>query len=428
MSSISIVQVSLEIWGSMFCLICAVLLTISNVPHRRSTTILCNIMYMSIMLLLFDSLAYIFRGDDSYVGMIMTRLSNFIVFASQIILTVIFGFYFEEILKEYDIKPSRLSFRIIRILCVINLLLLVVSQFNGFYYYFDVGNYYHRNDYIIICFSLSLACLLIYANLVFRYRKYINDITILSLISFSFFPVIMAIIQMFAYGLSLVNLGIAVSFILVFTAHMIDRANLVRVQSQALQNTQNRLLISQIQPHFIYNCLALIRSLINPDNEDALTAVDEFSAYLRGVTNSINYSSTVDLDYEKDIISHYIYMEKKRFDERLNVIYDYEDTDNYRIPPMTLQPLVENSIKHGLMEKLEGGTLTIHTYKDNAFHYVDISDDGVGFDTAMLATLGKQHVGVNNIKQRLKYLCGGELVIESAPGSGTRSTVKIPIK
>ena len=119
----------------------------------------------------------------------------------------------------------------------------------------------------------------------------------------------------------------------------------------------------------------------------------------------------------------YLKIEKARFRERLNVIYSIQCKD-FEVPPLSIQPLVENAIKHGITKRAEGGTIKITTY-DTATHYVvEIIDDGIGFDTE--AT--QWHVGLANVQSRIMAISKGELTVKSTAGVGTRITLEIPKK
>jgi sensor histidine kinase YesM len=108
----------------------------------------------------------------------------------------------------------------------------------------------------------------------------------------------------------------------------------------------------------------------------------------------------------------------------MNIEYDVNITD-FVLPALSVQPLVENAIKHGLMRLESGGTVVIRTYETQTHFCVEVKDDGVGFDTS-LPIEGKKHVGLRNIRGRLNAMVNGELIIESEVGVGTRAVIMIP--
>jgi sensor histidine kinase YesM len=122
----------------------------------------------------------------------------------------------------------------------------------------------------------------------------------------------------------------------------------------------------------------------------------------------------------------YLKIEKARFRERLNVIYSVQCKD-FSLPPLTVQPIVENAVKHGITKRAAGGTLRISSYAFDKFYVVEIIDDGVGFDPETLPALKKEHhVGIENVESRLRRMCRGSIRIKSTPGVGTRVTIEIP--
>lgn len=195
---------------------------------------------------------------------------------------------------------------------------------------------------------------------------------------------------------------------------------LIRAQ---LQENRIAIMISQIQPHFIYNTLGTIQQLCKEDPEQAARLVQNFSIYLRG--NFSELDNTVPIRFSKELehVHCYTEIELIRFPD-MTVRYDIQ-TEEFLLPALTVQPLVENAIKHGLMGLEEGGTVTISAYENQSDYCVRVSDDGIGFDVSGL-TDTKKHIGIRNVRERLQAMCGGSLTIESQPGTGTRVLIRIP--
>ena len=194
--------------------------------------------------------------------------------------------------------------------------------------------------------------------------------------------------------------------------------------TKELDDMNMTLMLSQIQPHFIYNALNTIKYLIKKDPKTAETAIVKFSNYLRANMDSLTQREPIPFTKELDHVKNYIAIESLRFGERLRIEYFIEEED-FSIPPLTIQPIVENAIKHGVNQKPDGGTVKISSYKKDGFIYVVIEDDGVGFDIHQKKDDGRSHVGINNIKTRLNEYMGAEVIIESTLGQGTCVTVKI---
>ena len=190
-----------------------------------------------------------------------------------------------------------------------------------------------------------------------------------------------------------------------------------------LQENRVAIMISQIQPHFIYNTLGTIQQLCKQDPEQAAKLVQNFSIYLRG--NFSELDNTVPIRFAKELehVHCYTEIELIRFPD-MTVRYDIQ-TEGFLLPALSVQPLVENAIKHGLMGLEQGGTVTVTAFETETDFCVKVADDGVGFDTAMLQD-ERKHIGIRNVRERLQVMCGGSLTVESRPGEGTTALIRIP--
>ena len=206
-----------------------------------------------------------------------------------------------------------------------------------------------------------------------------------------------------------------------------ERAEKERARAEKeLYEANVSIMVSQIQPHFMYNALTSIAMLCTIDPERAQEATITFSKYLRGNMDSLKQTKPVPFDHELEHLKKYLYIEKLRFANKLNIEYEIGPT-NFKVPQLSIQPLVENAVKHGVGMKKKGGTVKIATRETETAFEVIISDDGVGFDVnAPRKEDGRSHVGMENTRTRLKELCGGEVRIESTVGEGTTATVILP--
>lgn len=197
----------------------------------------------------------------------------------------------------------------------------------------------------------------------------------------------------------------------------------VQIKEREEQRQQQmQIMISQIQPHFMYNTLSVIYSLCDADTEQAKEAILKFSSYLRANMSSLQSSQPVPFEEELKHTKTYLWIEQQRFGDILKVEYDIAVTD-FVLPAISLQPLVENAVKYGIRSREEGGTVTISTRRENGKIYVSVTDDGMGFDPKTYQEDGRLHIGIENVRTRLKLMTGGSLEIESVPGSGTTATM-----
>jgi len=198
-------------------------------------------------------------------------------------------------------------------------------------------------------------------------------------------------------------------------------------QSRLLVEARLAALTSQINPHFLFNTLNSVSSLIRTDPNQARIMVLKLSKVLRRLLRKHENFST--LREELSFIEDYLSIEVMRFGEKLRFEKDVaEETLDILVPSMLLQPLVENSIKHGLSSKVEGGTVRIRIRSADGKLQLLVEDDGVGIPESKLATLLDHGIGVSNVNERLKVLFGNEyrMWIESQPGQGTRIQMELP--
>ena len=201
----------------------------------------------------------------------------------------------------------------------------------------------------------------------------------------------------------------------------------VREHEEALVAGQRvQLTLSQIKPHFLYNTLNAISSLCEEEPQMVKPAIDQFAHYLRGNMSSIDQKGPIPFTQELDHTKTYLAIEQMRFEDALRVNYQITCTD-FRIPALTVEPLAENAVRHGVRGNKGGrGVVSIAT-KDAGDHFeVIITDDGPGFDPSQMPDDEKPHVGIANVRERLENVCGGKLDIQSKTGEGTTATILLP--
>jgi len=200
-----------------------------------------------------------------------------------------------------------------------------------------------------------------------------------------------------------------------------------RINEELLKNRVD-LMINQIQPHFVYNTLNSIQSLIEVDAKKASEMIYNFSKYLRTHVDTMEMEGLVTFEEELDSIKTYVDIELVRF-PKIKVIYDIREK-NFFLPMLSIQPIVENAIRHGLAKKMTGGTVEIKSYQTQSAYVIEINDDGVGFPVKNGAdNLNGEvtySVGVKNITYRLNKLINAPVQCKSKPGEGTSFIIEIP--
>ena len=200
----------------------------------------------------------------------------------------------------------------------------------------------------------------------------------------------------------------------------------VREHEQDLMAAQQaRIIMTQIQPHFLFNTIATFKALCRKDPEKAGELADKFGTYLRQNLDSIDTTELIPFEKELEHTRLYTEIEMVRF-ENMRVDYDIKDKD-FLIPSLTVQPLVENAIRHGVRIR-EEGIITVRSYLQAGNHVICIEDNGIGFDPDRIDDDHKQHIGIRNVRERIEMMCGGSLVIDSRRNEGTVATIRIPQK
>jgi LytS/YehU family sensor histidine kinase len=182
---------------------------------------------------------------------------------------------------------------------------------------------------------------------------------------------------------------------------------------------------SQIEPHFLFNTLNSISASVPPEMEKTRVMIAQLADTFRHALRS-SEKTFVTLEEEMEFLRNWLSLEKHRFDNRLVVHFDLEDQImQTQIPPMILQPLVENALNHGISPKVDGGSVTIGCKKKDEFVSIWVSDTGIGYK-ADLKTMLTEGIGLSNVYKRLQLVYNQSLVVERNP-EGLRLSFKIPL-
>ena len=202
-----------------------------------------------------------------------------------------------------------------------------------------------------------------------------------------------------------------------------------QLELQRVSLTEARLaaLTNQINPHFLFNTLNSVSTLIRIDPDRARSMVYKLSSILRRLLRKTENFSP--LREEISFIDDYLAIEMVRFGEKLRFYKEVdENTLDRLVPSMILQPIIENSIKHGLANKVDGGMVRLRTWLEGTRLHISVEDDGVGIQESKIGNLFEHGIGVSNVNERLRVLFGPgyRMLIESKPGQGTQTVIEIP--
>ena len=232
--------------------------------------------------------------------------------------------------------------------------------------------------------------------------------------------------SMFAFLLYIVFVGIGIML------HYSEQELVLAEQERQLAEKERKLteqritsMMSQIRSHFIFNVLTTISSYCKVDAKKADRALIRFSRYLRKNINIIETQGLVDFNAELEQVEDYVALEQMRFEDKITFVKDI-GTISFQIPPLTIQPIVENAIKHGLVKQGRSGTVCLSTMREEEYIVIKVTDDGVGFVVQQQGV--GDSVGLKNVRYRLEKMVNGSIAIESSLGEGTTVTIRIPMQ
>lgn len=389
--------------------------------HRQNHSLFRMIFVLNILFFL-DILSSFTEGNAKYITVI--KFVNTLLFVYEDILGYIYWTYIREELKAND-RFIRIADKICRTALYVSIALDFLNiKFGFFFTVSEAGEYVDRP--LEFMSDLAIIVAFIFAMIAISYmsdRKINEKLVLISFVVFPFLAYsIGATTQKYAWSYPAYLLSVLLIYIRIF----MERGKKIAEQQVVLTKQSTALMISQIQPHFLYNVLTTISNLCATDPEEAEETTVLFAQYLRTNLDSLKNQDPVPFPMELSHIRTYVELEKKRFGDILNVEYDINE-QNFKVPSLGLQPIVENSIKHGIRGKNAPGHIKIGTYKVENGYKIVIEDDGIGFDmNAPYKEDGRSHVGMNNVVARLKQMCGATTKIESSPGNGCRTEIIIP--
>lgn len=424
------IYLSMEIWGCFFCLFFVVSIFFVEEPDDRERGTMITFLISMTVLLGADVCAWIFRGDTSPAAYAGTRLSNLLIFMCAYICL---GCGAALIMRFAGQDPGKdMIFVGVEAVAITGVIASLLNLFQPLFYSIGEDNIYRREEYFWVSQVLGIIGLFLMAVLLYRYRNGIRKGFLISMVIYIMAPLAALFASLNHYGISYTNTACLLAVIISFTEHMyyqnvrsVERRENLLVREKELEDMRIRIVLSQIQPHFIFNVLNTIYYLCGKDVKQAREAISSFSDYLRANMAAIHQEVPVSVSQEMSFVENYLYLEKLRFGEELNIEYDLQG-GNFYLPALSIQPIVENAVKHGTGAKLDGGTVRIATREEEGAFVVTVTDDGVGFDPEKDLSDGREHVGIRNVRERVQKMCGGSLSITSREGEGTTVVIRIP--
>lgn len=409
------VNIALEAFALLVTLIVFVS-CVNEYSNKKEGSIHFLLLQISVIVaLIADMIGWVGEGRPSLYA--MTLVSNTVASCACQIIIISFMAYLISSLYANS-RVARCILTIFRVLCALSLIFCIGNIFGEYAYAVNEQGHWQRSENAAMGFAYLLFPMLSFFAvmlLTFLAKKSTN-INKAAFFIYALFPIAGMILDYIFHGISLTYVGFTISILVIYTSIYLTR-------KKQLESQKNALMLSQINPHFVYNTLSTIASMCDTSPKQAKHLTIDFAQYLRRNINTLTSEELIPFEQEMDHVACYLKIEQARFRERLNVIYSIQ-CKNFSVPPLTVQPLVENAVKHGITKKASGGTLRILTCEEDSYYIIRIIDDGVGFDSENT----EMNVGLQNVRSRLAATCRGELTVKSTVGIGTRVTIIIPKK
>lgn len=328
------------------------------------------------------------------------------------------------ILFLYIVQPNRKRWYW-WVLSGMNATVYLTALFAPVSFRIDEWNYYRGGPLASCCLIVSMILLIHLLIQTYRGRKSAGKWSVLIPI----FVVVSIVVSIYLdystkegeQAISFLTISIIVGSVFYYIwLHL----QFVREHERDLMAAQRiRIMMTQIQPHFLFNALNTIRALYAKDPPLADRTLEDFSTYLRQNLESLNQTDLIPIAKELEHIRLYAEIEVLRF-PNVHIEYRIED-DGFAIPALTIQPLVENAIRHGVRGRKDG-LVIVSTVREMNAHLITIKDNGEGFDPDLQKAQKGSHIGLENVRSRVEQMCGGTMVVKSEPGEGTVITIRIP--
>ena len=365
------------------------------------------------------SLAEIFFYEVMHLAGAM-RVTEFLLFLFGAVPLFLLTVFWLHCCGE-DWRKSRF-FRAVTALWGFFFLLVVIAQFSPFFYrVMPDGRFAPGPGYTLIVAPAVVNGLISLAGLVSR-REQLTKRYYLALLIAQLPLIVVLTVHLFVPVFTLIDIGLAVSALAMYGMILSDQIEQYLRQQREIAQQHADILVLQMRPHFIHNTLVSIYYLCEQDPKEAQRVTLDFNTYLEKNLTALASDGTIPFSEELEHTRAYLNVEQALYDENLFVGYDTPHT-RFRLPPLTVQPIVENAIRHALDPDSEPVRILIQTRKTDRGSQVIVSDNGPGFAPA---DDDKPHIALANIRQRLELMCGGEMEISPREGGGTVVRLTIP--
>ena len=429
------VQITIESWNILFITItiCTLLLHIHHDRKARPnvriaipmTGELLTFFLAVIIYNICDVLDIAFGGMPTLLSAVVIRCGVFCYYAVGGFLTL---FFLQVIKKQIakkmqDIRLERLivGFQIVQIPMF---LLLLVTPFTNALYCINEKNEYIRSWGYVIWQCVTFVTLAFIIGVIIRQWQHI-DRNLKKVIAVATILPVFGVVLGYYMHLSMNNIMVSLTTYIMFmiyeqnkvdvllhNMHELEEAKMQLVEKQLLlEQSKNQTLMAQIQPHFINNSLMALRAKC-VDNPEIYESLTNFSLYLRSHFEALGDTRTISFEQEMLNIEAYLTLEQQNYKDRLNVEYDIE-CDDFSVPALSVQPLVENAVRHGIATYEKGGIVQIRSYRRDGTIYIEVINEGFGKNHITVQQEKRKGIGIENVRVRLQSMCHGELELQT---------------
>ena len=336
-----------------------------------------------------------------------------------------------------NMRRSKLFYTVLGLWAVFFVILAIAPLSGGIVYVTSDNQYYRGPLYPLLQAPIIIRLLLNLAGTI-RRRTRLSRKTFLSFIIAHVPMTVIIIVNLFVDIIPLFELSYVLSVLSMYSLILSDQIEKdllhqreiaqqqreIAQQQREIAQQRASVMVLQMRPHFIYNTLTSIYSLCRVDPPKARQVTKDFSNYLRRNFNAVASDNTIPFSTELEHTRAYLAVEQAQYDDMLVVEYDTPFT-RFRLPPLTLQPIVENAVKHGMDPYSSPLHISIRTRHTDSGTEIIIEDNGRGFDPS---DESMPHTTLTNIRQRLEMMCGGTMQIEPGSEDGTRVIIWVPVQ
>ena len=335
------------------------------------------------------------------------------------------------LLDQCGIRPykNNMMFRAAVTLYIVYAALLIFNIFTKKLYYIDDFNVYTREEWFPILIIPTVFIMIINLIILYQNKDKLSAWQKRAFMIYAAVPMISMMIQAFLFGVHLIALSSVISALFALTYIIYDQTDRFYRMESENNRLKTDIMLAQIQPHFLFNSLTMIKNLCLRDPLKAEEGISQFTEYLRHNMDSLTMDRPIPFEEELSHVRAYTELQKLRFGDDIDVEYNIEYSD-FRLPTLTLQPLVENAIIHGVRKNESGqGKVVISSRRLPDHVEVSITDDGPGFEyNEDTDDTTRSHMGIRNVQERLRSVSNADLKVGSSGERGTCVTIIIPME